>query len=51
MRILTVTGQVERVSEYPVALGTYNDIYIGKPDASWCFGISWNHIASREMGR
>lgn len=29
-----VTGQVARVSEYPVALGTFNDIYIGEPTAA-----------------
>jgi son of sevenless-like protein len=32
-QLVTVTGQIERVSEYPVALGTFNDIYIGEPAA------------------
>lgn len=27
--ILLVTGDIERVGEYPEAVGTYNDIYIG----------------------
>jgi hypothetical protein len=34
-----VTGQVERVSEYPVALGSFNDIYVGEL-AAYKFFIS-----------
>ena len=47
----TVTGQIERVSEYPVALGSFNDIFIGERLADHCCMPPPNDIVSREMGR
>jgi len=32
--VFSVTGQVERISDHPVTIGTFNDIYIGKPGVS-----------------
>jgi hypothetical protein len=34
MMYFSVTGQVERVSDHPVTIGTFNDIYVGEPSVS-----------------